>query len=71
MEKQMSVKGRVVSNFTMTKMDNEIQIDNGRQQAIIPLKDWGLTAFKKVVYEMGNFLFVGNKKDLKTILNAL
>ena len=67
----MCINERVVSNFTMTKMNNEIQIDNGKQQEIIPLKDWGLTAFKKVVYERGNFLFVGNKKDLRTILNSL
>ena len=71
MTKKIIVHGRVVSNFVMTKTNNEIQIDNGKQQEVIPAKDWGLVSFRRVVYERGNFVFVGNKKDLTAILNAL
>ena len=68
MEKEMRIGEKVVSNFTMARKEWYIELDNGVQKAFIHIKDYKLLNFKRTVYEEGNFLFFGNKKDLKSLL---
>lgn len=67
------VDGKQVSNFTIKRLQENktFEIDNEKTKKLITLNSGSLMDFKCRIYEQGNYIFEGTKKQLDGILDLL
>lgn len=66
------VNGKIVSNFTISKLDeNTYELNNGKHKAICKIEKRNLYHFRIRTLSLGNYMFEGNTKELNLILDSL
>lgn len=65
------VDGVKFSNFTITKKEKYLEIDNGKQKAIILFRIMDLSYFRRKVEQEGLFVVYGNIFQLNMVLDSL